>query len=123
MGQSELRNWLLAYDIADPRRLRRVHACVKKYAIPVQLSVFVLRCNERTLENILAELEEHIDIKEDDVRAYHVPHHCEIFGLGRKPLPRGVLLPAEGLSRMVGELTSCEEEDTVIMIDAEDIER
>ncbi len=123
MGRSELRNWLLAYDIADPRRLRRVHACVKKYAIPVQLSVFVLRCNERTLENILAELEEHIDLKEDDVRAYPVPHHCEIFGLGRKLLPRGVFLPLEGLSRRVGELTSCDEKDMIAMIEVEDIER
>ena len=41
MSYTERRNWLVAYDIASPRRLARVHRYLKRHAIPVQYSVFV----------------------------------------------------------------------------------
>lgn len=34
------RSYLVAYDIRDPRRLRRVHRLLKAYGEPWQLSVF-----------------------------------------------------------------------------------
>lgn len=105
MSHSERRNWLVAYDIADPRRLQRVHAYLKRHAIPVQYSVFVLRDDARALNTVLRGIAERIDENEDDVRAYHLPARCEVTALGRQYLPEGILLPVEGLDRLLHELT------------------
>lgn len=56
------RSYLVAYDIRDPKRLRRVHKLVKAYGEPWQLSVFycVLKDIDRArLENDLRELIHH----------------------------------------------------------------
>src|SRR2546425_11381608 len=60
MSHTEQRNWLIAYDIADPRRLARVHRYLKRHAIPVQYSVFVLHGNQIMLEGILSSIAERI---------------------------------------------------------------
>ena len=114
MSWSELRSWLIAYDIADPRRLQRVHACLKRHAIPVQFSVFVMRGDERSLLRILNEIKELINQKEDDIRAYHLPDRCEVIMLGCQSLPEGVLLPVQGLARLLGELTPAEGADIIV---------
>lgn len=35
------RRYLLAYDIADPKRLRDTHSTAKRYGYPLQFSLFV----------------------------------------------------------------------------------
>ncbi len=35
------RRYLLAYDISDDERRRRVHGCAKTYGYPLQYSVFI----------------------------------------------------------------------------------
>jgi CRISPR-associated protein Cas2 len=113
MSISEKRSWLVAYDVADPRRLGRVHRYLKRCAIPVQYSVFVTRCDGRQLQRILGCIEEHIDRKEDDVRAYHLPDRCEVAVLGAQHLPDGILLPVKGLGRLLDALTDT---DTPVMV-------
>lgn len=72
--------YLLAYDVRDPRRLRRVHGVAKDYGEPLQYSLFV--CDLTTVELIglkqalLAEM----NTREDSVG---------IFDLGA-PTQRGV---------------------------------
>lgn len=66
------RHWLLAYDIANPRRLQRLHYRLRKRALFVQQSVAVLRTSETELRALLAQLEQHFDRGTDDLRVYRV---------------------------------------------------
>ena len=47
---------LLAYDVSDPKRLRRVHKTMTAWGKPVQYSVFRVRCTARELERLRFEL-------------------------------------------------------------------
>ena len=40
MSQNQQARWLVAYDIAHPRRLGRVFRLLQKHGVPVQYSVF-----------------------------------------------------------------------------------
>lgn len=94
------RAWIIAYDIRDPRRLSRVHRCIKTYAIPVQYSVYWFQGSAFQLANLFAELRDILDINEDDVRAYQVPTSPDVVVLGRSTFPTGVhILPG----RMEGD--------------------
>lgn len=64
--------WLLAYDIACPRRGKRVHYRLRKRALFVQESVAVLRLTNDALEQLLEELEVQMNEREDDLRVYRV---------------------------------------------------
>ena len=103
MSVSQRKTFLIAYDIADPRRLVRVHRCLKNYAVPVQYSVFLGLMSERELERALGEVAGLIDAEEDDVRAYPVPERCDAVTLGRQYLPEGVLLAEPGWQSIAGE--------------------
>jgi CRISPR-associated protein Cas2 len=92
MALKQVRNWLIAYDIASPRRLRRVHRFLCRHAIPVQYSVFVARCSPAKLGVIRSALAELVKRREDDVRFYPVPEPAQLFVYGRKALPEGLLL-------------------------------
>jgi len=89
---SEPHLYLISYDIADPRRLQRVHAFLRRHALPVQYSVFLARLSERRLVGLLAELARRIDPGSDDVRAYPLPQDAEPVTMGRQFLPSGVML-------------------------------
>ena len=108
MSHSESHPWLIAYDIANPRRLVRVHRYLKRHAIPAQYSLFILYGNERKLEHVLEAIDERIDRTEDDVRAYRVPQRCEVSMLGTQGLPHGILLPIPGLQKLLQEVTAME---------------
>jgi CRISPR-associated protein Cas2 len=47
---------LLAYDVSDPKRLRKVHKTMTAWGKPVQYSVFRVRCTARELERLRFEL-------------------------------------------------------------------
>ncbi len=79
---SAVRSWIIAYDIAEPRRLRQVHAYLVKHAHALQYSVFLAVCTERQLERILAGLAGQIHHGLDDVRAYPLPDRAEPVCLG-----------------------------------------
>ncbi len=118
MSHTEQRNWLIAYDIANPRRLSRVHRYLKRHAIPVQYSVFVLHGNQIMLDRVLSGIAELIAPHADDVRAYYLPNRCEVAMLGRQSFPNGVMLGASGLDRLLRELTESEDNTIVEGTDA-----
>ena len=95
MALNEPRLWLICYDIAAPRRLKRLHRFLKSEATPVQYSVFLFRGSAMQLGRLVKEIETYIDEKVDDVRVYQVPAaiQCDVLGRGR--LPEGVTLVSD----------------------------
>lgn len=53
---SGTRLYLLAYDIADPRRLARVARIVSREALRIQYSVYVAELSHRQLRDLVATL-------------------------------------------------------------------
>jgi len=92
MAITAVRPWILAYDIANPRRLARVHRAVKRVGIPIQYSVFLVEMSPVALGAFLRRLERIIDVREDDVRAYPIPVPPDCSVLGASLLPDSALL-------------------------------
>ena len=88
----DAKTWLVAYDIRHPRRLRRVHRCLKREGTSVQYSAFCVEGDDEQLGVVLRRVQTLIDPRADDVRAYHVPAHCRVWQLGRQQFPDGVFL-------------------------------
>jgi len=62
--------WLICYDIADEKRLTRVHKNISGLAAQIQYSVYHLRAEPQQIDQILADLQILIDPREDDIRIY-----------------------------------------------------
>jgi CRISPR-associated protein Cas2 len=87
---------LICYDIADERRLQRVHRIVTGYALPLQYSVYLATLDAGEVENLCAELRRHIDPGEDDIRIYPLPVGAGADWLGQPALPEGLLIRPDG---------------------------
>lgn len=61
------RRYLVAYDIRDDRRLRRVAVCMEGYGTRVQYSVFVSDLSDRELVLMRGDLEHLMKPSEDSV--------------------------------------------------------
>ena len=105
------RLYLVAYDIADPRRLGRVARYLGQHACRVQYSVFAAPLSQSRLHHLLAELETMIDPKQDDVRAYPLPAAGDVTLLGQHFFAANTLLVENGQSRLalVQDSADCEE--------------
>ena len=82
--------WLIAYDISDQRRWRRVYRRVGRVGYRLQYSLFwadITDAEARTLAEDLADL---IDATQDDVRLYPLDEHDQVFCWGQRPWPDGV---------------------------------
>ncbi len=98
--------YLLCYDIAEERRLRKVHRYLKDAGIPLQYSVFLLNMNSVDLILLLADLEKMIHEGKDDVRAYPICSTIDYVALGRQELGNGLLLSGEGLIHLETQETA-----------------
>jgi len=76
--------YVLAYDIRDPKRLRRTYAHVKKYGVGLQKSVFLIHTDPDSLARLKAGVLERVDETEDDVRLYPVRHPGALWAAGRQ---------------------------------------
>ncbi|MDK4681155.1 CRISPR-associated endonuclease Cas2 [Kingella negevensis] len=93
--------WIIAYDIADKKRLTRAHRYLRNIAIPLQNSTFLFSGSLKALETHFAVLTANLNAKEDDVRAY--PLYGKLYNLGQRALPEGILLidfPETHLARL-----------------------
>lgn len=54
-------HYIICYDIADCKRLRRVHSVVSDVAMPVQLSVFEAEMAETELTKLIQSLSKQIN--------------------------------------------------------------
>ena len=84
--------WLICYDIADPRRLQRVHRVISRRAIPFQYSIFYVSAIRKDIESLLHAVAAEIDPRRDDVRAYPLLTTARPFIYGRSRLPDRVML-------------------------------
>jgi len=90
-------NYLVCYDIADPKRLGRVFRLLKGIGIHLQYSVFYCSLTRPQLFELKERLQERIDNREDDIRIYPLPAGEKITALGQGyRVPDGVDLYLEG---------------------------
>lgn len=80
MGRS--RWYMLCYDIADNRRLGKVHRIMKKHGIAAQRSVFFVQGTEKEMSRLLDLISRELKPKEDDIRAYPVENPKKVWTTG-----------------------------------------
>ncbi len=74
--------YMVAYDIADPKRLGKVHRLLKKEGLAVQKSIFLVFGEEERMNALLDRLADVINSKQDDIRAYPVTNPKEVWTTG-----------------------------------------
>ena len=66
-------NFIISYDVANEKRLRKIAKVLEKKAIRVQFSVFYLpNATKEELQIILDELLKLYNENEDDIRVYNI---------------------------------------------------
>lgn len=109
MSTNSPRPYLICYDIADARRLGRLHRFIADYAILVQYSVYICWLGPAALLELSAGIDERIDSQEDDVRIYPLPERLSFVTLGRGSKPSGVhLFEDDKLWSMISGLLAAE---------------
>ncbi len=69
-------DYLILYDITDPKRLAKTAKYLTTRAFRVQYSVFLLQSpTKRELDALTARLRELIDATCDDLRIYRIKNH------------------------------------------------
>ena len=82
-------NFIIGYDITQPRRLQRVHRLMCRFATPLEYSVFLLVGSTAEKDRCLAALSALIE-KSDDVRCFPLPSRGVQHRIGRASLPEGI---------------------------------
>ena len=79
----------MAYDIADPKRLRKVARCCEDYGYRRQLSVFLCRLSATDMVKLRSRLYDIIDLAADQVLFVPLCGKCveKIDALGRPTDP------------------------------------
>ena len=84
---STRRLYIAAYDIADPRRLRKVHEEVKRYATGGQKSVFECFLTPHERRSLMEKARSRVDEREDKFALLQVEERT-------KPILLGIATPA-----------------------------
>lgn len=89
------RTWLIGYDIASPRRLRRVARLLEKHAYRLQYSLFVGCWTAAEFDALWAGVAALIHPRRDDVRGWPVAENAELelWGMG---WPRDIVVGGLG---------------------------
>ena len=80
-----MESWLVAYDIADPKRLRKVALTCEDFGVRKQYSVFLTRLSATDLVRLRSRLYDLIDLAKDQVLFIPLCPRCVngIEALGR----------------------------------------
>lgn len=93
---SERLFYLLAYDIADPKRLVKIAKIMESIGERVQDSVFEAYLKEAELTKLLKRVERVMVMEEDSLRIYLICASCRTkircVGLGKVTAPPGVVI-------------------------------
>ena len=60
-------SWIVAYDISDPKRLRKVATCCEDFGTRKQLSVFLCRLSATDFVRLRSRLYDLVNLTEDQV--------------------------------------------------------
>lgn len=96
-------DFIICYDICDRKRLARTYRALLHRAVALQYSVFLFSGTEHQLQKCLDDLEELIDPRHDDLRAYPLPQRGARIRIGKPVLPAGIqysALPVAGIDRL-----------------------
>lgn len=75
------RDYLICYDIADPKRLAKLARFLEKRAFRIQYSVFFApKKSKEEIYQLAQQITEYIDPEEDDVRIYKIKDYGIILG-------------------------------------------
>jgi CRISPR-associated protein Cas2 len=96
---SDLRTWLVAYDITDDRRRTRVHRLASEIGLPLQYSLFAASLGAREVNAAVRDIARLIDHRRDDVRLYPIRGTQAIDLLGRPQLQDGLIWLPESARR------------------------
>lgn len=77
-------NYLIAYDIRHPKRLRRVHYYLGKRATALQKSVFWINETPPAVETISRGILALADADEDDIRVYPIQRMDQVWVAGKQ---------------------------------------
>ena len=69
--------WVITYDIASPKRWRKVFKLLKSYGKPVQYSVFECRLSASQLKALQVTLETLLNHEKDRVHCYPLCGQCD----------------------------------------------
>jgi CRISPR-associated protein Cas2 len=69
-------SYIVAYDISDPKRLRRVARCCEDFGYRKQLSVFLVRVSSTDFVKLRSRLYDIIDLTEDQVLFIPLTEAC-----------------------------------------------
>ena len=89
-----MNQYVICYDIRNPKRLQKVHNHVKKYAIALGYSVFLFSGLSKEKDQLMRSLFTLIDKKLDDLRCYVIPSDLLKARFGKEVLPDGIMLSA-----------------------------
>lgn len=64
--------YIVAYDICNPRRLKKLHKTLQGYGIPLQYSIFYVELSTDLYIAMEADIVRIISKQEDDVRVYSI---------------------------------------------------
>jgi CRISPR-associated protein Cas2 len=92
MSLHQSTQWLVTYDISDPKRLAHVFRYLKKKGIPIQYSVFSVTASSAQMGTLMAGIATLIHKGQDDVRAYRLPIDGWRATLGEDILPKNLWL-------------------------------
>jgi CRISPR-associated protein Cas2 len=78
-------SWIVAYDISDPKRLRKVARACEDYGYRKQLSVFLVRVSATDFIKLRTRLYDIIDLDEDQVLFFPITDAClrQVEAIGR----------------------------------------
>lgn len=68
---------VVAYDIANDRRLKRTAALMERYGVRVQRSVFECELTPQRIDMMIAELKATLNRRLDKVRVYRLCRTCQ----------------------------------------------
>ncbi|HBM15073.1 MAG TPA: CRISPR-associated endonuclease Cas2 [Lentisphaeria bacterium] len=68
--------YIIAYDIREPKRLRKVAKTCEDYGIRVEYSVFECDFSEEIFREFWDKLKLHVDEDEDSLLAYRICGSC-----------------------------------------------
>lgn len=83
--------WLIAYDIANVRRWRRLHRLLKGTGAKLQYSLFWADLDARAARALGERIAKLIDDEADDVRLYNLPDAAPVDLLGPRLWPVGIM--------------------------------